>query len=144
MIAIDVEGEAEIRERLLRLVPELRDRGLRSGAQAAFDTAQDGADDHTVTGALARSVELSEIDGGRGGYEVGHNPQMAPYAPFVHWGTRPHRIHRKYRKALRWPAGDKFAFAKYVDHPGYEGDAWMVRARDAAIQAINDIVNRTE
>ena len=62
------------------------------------------------------------------GWEIGHDLQVAPEALFVHWGTRPHKIKPKRKKALRWPAGGQFAFAKSVNHPGYKGDSWLVRA----------------
>lgn len=29
---------------------------------------------------------------------------------------------------LRWPGARGFIFAQYVNHPGYKGDAWLVRA----------------
>jgi len=53
------------------------------------------------------------------------------YAWFVHEGTRPHEIHPKFKKALRWAQeGDKtrLIFAKKVEHPGYEGDPFLIRA----------------
>lgn len=46
----------------------------------------------------------------------------------MHWGARPHVIQPKNKKALRWPVGGKFVFAREVHHPGYKGDPWMVRA----------------
>ena len=138
---IRIDGEERIRQRLRQLVPELQAEATRAGAQAAFDSAQRGADAHTKTGAMARSLKMRPI---RSGYEVYHDLQMAPHAVFVHWGTRPHVIKPKNKQALRWPAGGAFAFAKVVNHPGYRGDAWMLRARRDAERAIIAIANRTE
>lgn len=142
MIEISIEGQAQLRDSFARLVPELQDQVLRGGAQAAFDSAQGGADAHTRTGALARSLRLRSINDG---FEVFHDRQMAPHALFVHWGTRAHEIRPRRKKALRWvPAGGGvFAFARRVQHPGYEGDAWMLRARDAAIDTMQRLAERT-
>lgn len=144
MIQITPDGTAELRRRFAALVPDLQAKVLRAGAQRTHDVAQDGADSHTKTGALARSVRMGPIPGG---YEIGHDRQMAPHALFVHWGTRAHDIPRRDRprnkKVLRWPSGDGFAFAKFVHHPGYRGDPWMTRARDAAIATMLRIARET-
>lgn len=105
--------------------------------QAAFDTAQDAADARTGTGALAKCVPLGSI---QDGYQIYHDRQIAPYAELGHWGTRPLEIKPKNRSVLRWVTGTgggtRFAFAKQLMHPGYGGDAWMLRARDAAEAAL--------
>lgn len=133
MISMTVDGGERIRSVLRGLPAQVQKSALRAGAQAAFDTAQDAADTHTRTGALARSLKLRSI---KDGYEVYHNTSTAPYAGYVHWGTRPHRIGPKNKKVLRWAGGSGgatgFVFASSVLHPGYKGDAWMLRARDAA------------
>jgi len=43
---------------------------------------------------------------------------MARYAPFVEFGTRPHIILPRRKKALRFIKDDKEIFAKRVRHPG--------------------------
>lgn len=144
MIEIRAEGLDRIRAEFARLVPEARDRVLRGLADVAFAAAQDQVDTHTKTGALARSLRLRSD--GEGGWIVGHDRQMAPYAPFVHWGTRPHVIRPRDKKALRWPSGrggqTGFVFARFVRHPGYEGDAWLVKAADEAVRQFDAIVRR--
>lgn len=44
----------------------------------------------------------------------------APYAKFVHEGTRPHIIRAKRAQALRfyWPVAGRVVFFKSVNHPG--------------------------
>jgi len=144
MISIREVGTKEILQALSKVVPELQDEALRAGAQAAFNTAQDSADEHTVTGAMARSVRMRPLDGG---YIIDHDLQQAPHTLFVHWGTKPHIIKPDEKKALRWPSGTgggtKFVFAKRVHHPGYRGDPWMIRARDDAAKAILRIAQST-
>lgn len=131
-------GDREIAEALRRMVPELRKKAINAGAQAAFNSAQDSADEHTVTGALARSVTMQKAGEG---YIIGHDAEIAPYAPFVHWGTRAHEIVPVEKEFLRWPSGAVFRFAQRVDHPGYEGDAYMLKARDEALKAMGAIAN---
>lgn len=124
----------------LRSLPEAIEASvIRQMAQIAYDSAERAADKHSKTGALRQSIYTRPIPGGR---EVGHDLQRAPHAVFVHWGTRPHVITPSKKKALRWPAGGAFAFAKRVNHPGYRGDAYLARAADDAVRQFAAIVDR--
>jgi hypothetical protein len=143
MIELHVEGLERLRAAFARLVPETQRQVLRGLADVAFAAAQDRVDTHTQTGALARSLRLRSD--GAGGWIVGHDRQMAPHAPFVHWGTRAHVIRPREKKALRWPSGQGgFVFARRVRHPGYAGDAWLVKAADAAVRQFDAIVRRVQ
>lgn len=146
MIELNIEGLEQVRETFQRLVPDTQQQVLKGLAQVAFDTAQAQADTHTKTGALARSLFLKPD--GESAYVIGHNLQHAPHAVFVHWGTRPHVIKPKNRKVLRWPSGQGgatgFVFARFVHHPGYEGDAWLVKAADEAVRQFDAIVRRVQ
>lgn len=146
MIEVNVQGIEAIRATFARLVPEAQTKVLKGLAQVAFDTAQRQVDTHTQTGALARSLRLRSD--GEGGWIIGHDQQHAPYAPFVHFGTRPHIIRPREKKSLRWPSGaggkTGFVFAKWVRHPGYAGDAWLVQAADEAVRQFDAIVRRVE
>lgn len=146
MIEVDVSGLDEVRAIFATLVPEVQQKVLRGLAQVAFDTAQTQVDTHTQTGALARSLRLRSD--GQGGWIVGHDQQHAPYVSFVHWGSRPHIIRPRDKKALRWPSGQGgqtgFVFAKWVKHPGYAGDAWLVKAAEEAVRQFDAIMRRVE
>lgn len=137
MIHLAVDGLAEVRRTLLRLVPDLRREVTPDLAQQALTDAQQAADRHTQTGALVRSLKLRK--GPDDSYEVYHDLQVAPHALFVHWGTRPHVIRPKDKQALRWVSGDGFAFAKIVHHPGYKGDPYLLRARTAVAQQFSRV-----
>ncbi len=54
----------------------------------------------------------------------------------------------KDKKALRWPSGQgggtHFVFARFARHPGYEGDAWLVKAADEAVRQFDAIVRRVQ
>jgi hypothetical protein len=146
MIEIHIEGLDAVRATFARLVPEVQKQALHGLAQVAFDSAQRQVDTHTQTGALARSLKLSSD--GEGGWIIGHDQQHAPHAPFVHWGTRAHDIRPKDKKVLRWPSGQGgntgFVFARFVHHPGYEGDPWLVHAAEDAVRQFDAIVRNLE
>ncbi|MDG4549866.1 MAG: hypothetical protein P9F19_01445 [Candidatus Contendobacter sp.] len=147
MIELRPEGLERIRADFARLVPETQTQVLRGLADVAFATARDQVDTHTQTGALARSLKRPQSDGD-GGWIIGHDPQMAPHAVFVHWGTRAHEIRPKDKKVLRWPSGQGgktgFVFARFVHHPGYAGDAWLVKAADEAVRQFDAVVRRVQ
>lgn len=140
MITVKVSGIPEARSFVTKLTPEASRLAVLRMSQAAYDSAQAGAGAHNKTGALFRSLFNKAIPGGR---EVGHDLTAAPHAVFVHWGTRPHIIRPKTRKALRWSRGGAFHFARFVKHPGYAGDAWMLRAADDAVRQFATIIDRS-
>lgn len=140
MIGITITGQSGVTDRLGQIVPA-SEKAIKEFAERIFDLARDKADDHTKTGALIRSLGRGprKINGG---YEIGHDLQVASHAVFVHWGSKPHKITPKTKKVLRWPAGGVFAFAKEVQHPGYKGDPWLINAADQALREFDDIVRR--
>ena len=52
------------------------------------------------------------------------------YAPFVHDGTRPHRIPRagSANPVLRFRMGGRIVYARYVNHPGTRARPFLDRA----------------
>lgn len=107
-------------------------------AQRVFKDVSEDADKHTRTGALFSSVTLKKES--KDAYLIFHNLTRAPYAPFVHWGSKPHKIAPNKRKSLRWVSANGFVFAKFVNHPGYKGDPYMVRAVKSAPGQFDAIV----
>lgn len=138
-INITVNGIATVRNELRQLPDAIEASVIRQMAQIAYDSAERGADAHTKTGAMRQSLFARAIPKGR---EVGHDLQRAPHALFVQLGARPHVIEPKKKKALRWTAGGAFVFAKRVNHPGYRGDPYLVRAADDAVRQFAAIVDR--
>ncbi len=125
MIQISLEGQQELFDVFKHFDERIQTQRVGRLANQVFDDVQAGADAHTQTGALADSVQMRSI---KDGYEIFHDLQRAPHALFVHWGTRPHVIKPKHKKSLRWVSGNQFIFAQFVNHPGYKGDPYMVRA----------------
>lgn len=138
-INITVNGVTTVRNELRQLPEAVEASVIRQMAQIAYDSAERSADAHTKTGAMRQSLFARAIPKGR---EVGHDLQRAPHALFVQLGTRPHVIEPSKKKALRWTAGGAFVFAKRVNHPGYRGDAYLVRAADDAVRQFAAIVDR--
>lgn len=129
----------------LRGLPEHLERGtINRMSQIAYDEAQRGAASHTkatTTGALFQSLFNRSIPKGR---EVGHDLDRAPHAVFIQFGTRPHEIRPKDKKALRWVgAGGKFVFAGKVNHPGYRGDAYLINAATLAVREFATALDAT-
>lgn len=141
MINITVTGADGVQQTLARILPASEDAILRL-AERVHELAYQGADRHTKTGALIRSLG----HGPKrifGGWEIGHDLQAAKHAIFVHWGSRPHVIRPKNKKALRWASGNGFAFAKFVNHPGYRGDPYLTNAATRALSEFDAIVQQS-
>lgn len=142
MIELNIEGIEAVRKRFARLVPEVKEQVLEELATVAHETAELQVDTHFRDGDLGDSLDKrkeSEND-----WIIDHNLQVAPHALFVHWGTRAHDIRPRDRKALRWTGGQggdtHYIFARFVHHPGYAGDPWLVTAAEEAIRQFDAIV----
>lgn len=138
-IGVKLVGMPEVRQAIIGLPQKIEREALLRMSQIAYDSMQLGADRHTKTGALFQSVYNRPL--GEAGREVGHDPERAPYAAFVLFGTRPHRISARTRKALRWPSGDSFRFARWVNHPGYAGDDYLTTSARDALDELNRIIS---
>ena len=125
-VTTTLTGTDAVRRTLQTIGRQAAFRALAATAEDAQDYIEAEAAKHNRSGAMVRSVYLRRI--GTMAFEVGHDLQQAPHAIFVHWGTRPHVIRPKNKKALRWAVGGVFRFARMVRHPGYAGDPWLVRA----------------
>lgn len=66
----------------------------------------------------------------------------ASYGEYIHDGTRPHVIRPKDKKALRWPGGNGFIFAKRVNHPGTKPDPFLYEAAENERASINATFDR--
>jgi len=123
--SIQVQLADDALRQRLEAVPGLIDKAAARVAVELENRIERDVARHSKNGAIERSIFKRQI---AGGWEIGHDLQVAPHARWVHDGTRPHVILPRQRKALRWPVPGAFAFAKKVNHPGYRGDAWLDRA----------------
>ena len=97
------------------------DRFLDRGAELVRQEAEALAP--VRTGRLAASIQKTRI--GAMHYVVG---SPLSYAVFQEVGTRPHMIYPRNARALRFEIGGAEVFAKYVQHPGFEGRRYFARA----------------
>lgn len=137
-IKLTLTGVSDASGSLRGLMPHLTQSTILGLSQVAYDEAQRGAARHNKTGALVQSLFNRAVPGGR---EVGHDAARAPQALWVNAGTRPHIIRPKDKKALRWAGAGRFFFAKSVKHPGYIGDAYIIRAATVAVQQFARILD---
>lgn len=125
MMKIDLTGQAEVHAAFKSLVPKVQKLALARLAAAVHDDVRDRIDDHTKTGALLQSLRWVKADGE---HHIYNDLQRAPHARFVHWGTRPHEIKPRLKRALRWPLPSGFAFSRKVNHPGTKPDPYFSKA----------------
>ena len=139
-ITLRITGLTEAVGTLQRLPKELEKRTILRMSQVAYDEAFIGAQRHSKTGALVQSLYNRATPNGSG-RAVGHDTERAPQALWVNLGTKAHVIRPNKKKALRWAAGNRFAFAKKVNHPGYRGDAYLIASATKAVQEFAAAVN---
>lgn len=91
--------------------------GRKTGRLASSIRKNQGAD--------ARSAFVDIVAGraGRGG---------TPYLGYHHYGTQPHVIRARRRKALRFTVGGQVVFRRQVMHPGTRGTYFLEFALPAA------------
>lgn len=137
-ITIRIEGAKLAATRIAGIPKRLAHAVVLEMSQIIYDRAQEGASRHRgETNRLFGSLVNRPVQNGR---EVGHDKQHAPHAKFVLFGTGPHIIRARNRKALRWAGPRGYIFAKWVRHPGYRGDNYLYDAAKEAIRRMPEIV----
>lgn len=138
---IRLAGFPELREATIRLPEKIRQTAIEQMSEIAYDGVQAGAGRHAKHSPSPLFESVFNRPTERGGREVGHDLGRAPYAPFVIFGTRPHTIRPREKKALRWASGGEFVFAKWVNHPGYAGDDYLTTSMRAALDQLGRIIS---
>jgi hypothetical protein len=64
----------------------------------------------------------------------------APYAAVVEFGSRPHMIFPRHAQALRFEAGGRVVFARYVRHPGTKGQFIIWKALNIVTRKIRQLL----
>ncbi|WP_375483339.1 HK97 gp10 family phage protein [uncultured Jatrophihabitans sp.] len=84
------------------------------------------------TGDLEESIQMTPpvIVGGRVEVTV---EATAPYALYVHEGTRPHVIEPRTARVLAWEGPDGPVFSRRVSHPGTKANPFL---QDAVVAVI--------
>ena len=140
-VDIDYKRLAQAAERSQETtVQEIR-RGLLESCRLVQSEARAKHRFRSRNGNLEKAV-VYDVDAERAEGVISIDDVLAPYGVFVHEGTRPHEIHPKHKKALRWPYGQEFHFAKVVHHPGTQPDQFLYEAADRSREEINAIFSR--
>jgi len=118
MIKITIEGLDKVISQMGRAPAEFR-KALQRAVNKSTLIIQKNIKSETPvkTGRLQKSIDV------RFGSLSGVIFTNLFYAPFVHFGTRPHTIHAKSKKALSWKGA--LHPVKSVQHPGSKGNPFM-------------------
>jgi HK97 gp10 family phage protein len=146
---LDLSGFRKLADETLRQIQRDATEAVREGLNTAAEYAK-GHHQHTRrTGYLTSDAIHTRIEtiGPRG--VIGELINDAPYAGFVEYGTKPHRIEAKAGGVLAFEVSTptvhgfglnaETVFAKYVNHPGTSPMPFM---HPAAEVGINDVRRR--
>lgn len=143
-LSLRVEGIDVLRKRLDRAARKDLDREMKKATQQAVLLVEAEAKRNVpqVTRALFRSIGAEVKGRGAKVHGIVHaGGSGAAYARVVEFGSKPHIIRPKRKRALRWriaPGRGKgaFAFARWVQHPGTTGQPYMEPALESKRRAI--------
>ena len=116
---------------------------------AVWKEARKGAKKHYKTGTMYSRI-LMKTKNNAGIVWIADNNMMVNwrgkrvnYATFVLYGTKPHEIKAKNKKALRFSYKnlDEFVFRKRVHHPGYKGDDFLYKAAKEVFENLDKLIN---
>lgn len=132
-VSFDVDGVVGALERFDRAL----DRRLGAWMGQALDDVAARAKQTTAfvdrSDVLRNSIGAEDPEGSWSSNNLrGEVAAGAPYAAAIEFGSRPHDIVPKHRKALRWPAEGGFRFARRVRHPGTAPRRFLADALDQA------------
>jgi hypothetical protein len=140
-----VVGVGKVIKKLKRLGSEYPKEFIARATHDLHDNAVKNASKHTKSGRLENNIEMritndsGEIYIANAGMVKKWRGKHVNYGIFVHFGSKPHIIKPKHKKALRWGGSSVFHFAKSVKHPGYKGDPFMYNALKTTQRKLNQI-----
>jgi hypothetical protein len=128
------DGLTRFEAELESLMPQVLETALQAIAATARELAPVGETEH-----LRESIQPLPITGSwSAGNLAGEVEAGAPYALAVEEGSAAHEIRARFRRALRFPAAEGFAFARSVQHPGAPPHPFLepaLRAEESAFLA---------
>jgi len=129
---------------LKNLDKEKAKRVVRDLTQELYENVRFYAKPHHITGMLERNIrhKVEDLSGivwiDDSNMLVDFRGKKVNYASFVLFGTKPHLIKPKRKKALRYTNLEHFVFAKTIHHPGYKGDDFMHKAFQKTLQRLDN------
>ncbi len=149
MVEIEITGVEETFAKL-RVIGDALHSGaiIKEATHYAHEQALKGAKPHRRSGKMEDAIEM-RVKNNEGvvwiddrNLLVDWKGKRVNYAAFVLFGSKPHDILPKKRKALRWQIGSTYHFARSVRHPGYKGDNFLERAAQRTFARLHTIAER--
>jgi hypothetical protein len=139
-VSIDLTGFRRLRDETVRDLGRGLTDAVRGGLDAGAAYARRTHAHQRQTGRLTGSELHARIDSSDARGAMGALVNDTPYAKFVEYGTRPHRIYPKNGRYLKFNAGtpsvhgfdlsSETVFARFVNHPGTKPLPFMRPAFD--------------
>ena len=138
MIKIDSSDLNKFSVMLGELPDEIKDNIRKVVKNSAFNIERNAKSSASVkTGHLRRSISTK-----MGDMEATIHTSNLKYAPMVEFGTRPHIIRAKNKKALYWK-GAKHP-VKQVNHPGSKAKPYLIPAfekeKDQFLEKLKEVI----
>ncbi len=137
----------ELESALVRLESAVDSRMRMALQQVAGEVADHAKEHHEYqdrTGRLTQSIRAEEV---QGSFSDGFRVNMiagglrVSYASHVEFGTRPHVIEPRRRKALRFIQNGETRFARRVRHPGTRAYHFMTNALAAKTERLEKMMD---
>ena len=138
MIKIDSSDLNKFSVMLGELPDEIKDNIRKVVKNSAFNIERNAKSSASVkTGHLRRSISTK-----MGDMEATIHTSNLKYAPMVEFGTRPHIIRAKNKKALYWKGATHPV--KQVNHPGSKAKPYLIPAfekeKDQFLEKLKEVI----
>ena len=138
MIKIDSSDLNKFSVMLRELPDEIKDNVRKVVKNSAFNIERNAKSSASVkTGHLRRSISTK-----MGDMEATIHTSNLKYAPMVEFGTRPHIIRAKNKKALYWKGATHPV--KQVNHPGSKAKPYLIPAfekeKDQFLEKLKEVI----
>lgn len=142
-IRLDLSGFHRLRDETLKRIQRDAAEAVRGGLETGAAYARAHHQHQRRTGHLTSDAIRTEITSTGPAGTMGALHNDAPYAGFVEYGTKPHRIYPRTGNVLAFELSTPSAhghedtgetiFARYVNHPGTSPMPFMHPARDVGV-----------
>jgi hypothetical protein len=153
-VKIKARGLKETFEWLKNLDENIEKQLIELATHDAYERAKKLSSKHTKTGNMETNIKSKVSYKNKEGIVyiddigmlVNWKGKRVNYAAFVLFGTRPHVIEAKNRRALRFSLKgvDEFVYRKKVNHPGYRGDDFLFKAAQETLKRIDKIYEKVK
>jgi len=144
---VEIGNTDETFQYLDGLSEERAEQAIGIITQDVYENVKRLAGRHNVTGVMERNV-THKVKSMAGTVYIDDRDMMVQwrgrpinYAFFVLYGTQPHEIKPKNKKALRFDTLGGFVFSKTVHHPGYAGDDFLTAGMQETFQNLGRLLD---